>query len=111
MIKVKWDIAEAVVLIDAYMKAGETPEVSEDTLLLLADMYKKKATEYGIEYDEKFRNLTGLKMQLQCVRYVVTEGKEGMANASKVFYEAYDLFKNNRSTFDWIKDDFYHRYN
>ena len=46
MIKVKWDIAEAVVLLDAYMKAGETPEVSEDTLLLLSDMYKKKATEY-----------------------------------------------------------------
>ena len=111
MIKVKWDIAEAVVLLDAYMKAGGTPEVSEDTLLRLSDMYKKKATEYGIEHDEKFRNLTGLKMQLQCVRYVVTEGKEGMANASKVFYEAYDLFKNNRSTFDWIKDDFYRRYN
>lgn len=29
----------------------------------------------GLVVDEKFRNLNGLKMQIGCIHYVVTEGR------------------------------------
>lgn len=106
MIRVKWDLTEAVVLIAEYMKASTYTDITDEELFRLSEMYKKKAQDAGIVFDEKFRNITGLRMQLACIHYIVTDGKEGMSNASKVFYQAYDLYMNEPETFNKIKDDF-----
>lgn len=110
MIKVHWELEEAVALFDIYLKNGESLNVSEDILVNLRDMYIKRARNNGIIIDEKFRNLSGLKMQLACIHYVVTSGKEGMSNASKLFYDTYELYKNDAEKFQQILKDFYKKY-
>ena len=110
MIKIKWDLSEAVALFATYMEEGATLSVSTEKLMLLSEMYKRKAKEAGLNVDEKFRNLSGLKMQLGCIHYVVTNGSEGMSNASRIFYEAYDLYRNNPAAFTQIKKDFFKKY-
>lgn len=72
MIKVHWELEEAVALFDIYFKNGGSLNISEDMLVNLRDMYIKRARNNGIIIDEKFRNLSGLKMQLGCIHYVVT---------------------------------------
>ena len=112
MIRVKWDLTEAVVLVAEYMKASAYTDITDEELFRLSEMYKKKAQAAGIAFDEKFRNITGLRMQLACIHYIATDGKEGMSNASKIFYQAYDLYMNEPETFNKIKDDFlgmYHK--
>lgn len=49
-------------------------------------------------------------MQIGCIHYVATGGKEGFSNASKIFYEAYELFEKNLSDFNLIVEDFYRKY-
>lgn len=110
MIKVKWELEEAVVLFDAYFKNGGNLNLSEDTFGSLTDMYIKRAQDNGIIIDEKFRNLSGLKIQLACIHYVVTSGKEGMSNASKLFYDTYELYKNDAEKFQQILKEFYRKY-
>ena len=110
MIKVKWELEEAVALFDVYFKNDGNLNVSEDRLGNLTKMYIKRAKDNGIIIDEKFRNLSGLKIQLGCIHYVVTDGKEGMSNASKLFYDTYELYKNDAEKFQWILKEFYRKY-
>lgn len=44
------------------------------------------------------------------IHYVVTDGKEGMSGASKLFYQTYDLYKNNPENFQKICNHFYDKY-
>ena len=110
MIKIKWDLPEAVVLLDALLENWGRTSVPDTKLLELSEMYKRKATAAGISYDEKYRNLVGLKMQLACLQFIVSDGHVGMPNAAKVFYEAYELFQRDPESFKSIKQDFYFQY-
>lgn len=110
MIKVQWELDEAVALFDVYFKNGGSLNVSEDVLINLMEIYIKRAKDNGITIDEKFRNLPGLKMQLGCIHYVVTSGKEGMSNASKLFYDTYELYKKDAGKFQQILKEFYRKY-
>lgn len=110
MIKVQGVHIKAVALFDIYFKNGGNLNVSEDILVNLRDIYIKRAQKNGIIIDEKFRNLSGLKIQLGCIHYVVTAGREGMSNASKLFYDTYELYKNDVEKFQQILKEFYIKY-
>jgi len=49
-------------------------------------------------------------MQIGCIHYVVTDGKEGLSNVSKIFYEAYDLYKKEPMKFNQMIEEFYCKY-
>lgn len=110
MIKVKWNIEEAAVLVDCYIKNGSGLSVPEYELDTLTTLFRKRAVDLGILFDEKFRNRSGLKMQIACIHYVATDGAEGMSNASKLFYEAYELYSANPKQFEEIVRGFYRKY-
>lgn len=110
MNRIKWDLPEAVVLLDVLLSNWGQLSISDEKLLELSEMYKRKARAEGIVYDDKYRNLAGLRMQLACLQYVVSNGEIGMPNAAKIFREAYNLFGNNLEEFKTIKDSFYRLY-
>ena len=110
MIRIPWDLTEAVVLVALYIDNGESISVSTDDFIRLSDMLKKRATSNGIIYDSKFRNVSGLKRQIGCVQYVATNGAKGYSNAARIFYKAYELFTNHPGSFLRIKEEFYSEY-
>ena len=110
MIRVRWELEEAVALMDLYFRCGATLSVPNDELLKLSQIYRDRANILGLNVDDKFRNLSGMKMQLGCIHYVVTEGKSGLSGASSLFYKTYELFKNEPTRFRKIADDFHEKY-
>ena len=64
----------------------------------------------GIAVDEKYRNLAGLRLQLGCVHYVVTDGAEGMSSVSHLFRETCELYQTDPVRFRQIRDEFYEKY-
>ena len=74
MIRVRWELEEAVALMDLYFRCGATLSVPNDELLKLSQIYRDRANILGLNVDDKFRNLSGMKMQLGCIHYVVTDG-------------------------------------
>lgn len=110
MIKVKWDIEEAAVLFDAYFRNGGSLSLPKNEIARLSELLKVRAQHLGLIFDDKFRNLNGLNKQIGCIHYVVTEGKEGFSNASKLFYETYDLYRHDKASFDTIVSAFYQKY-
>lgn len=70
MIRINWDIEEAVVLLDLYLKyKGKNLPAWE--LNNLTRMYRARAIALGFQVDDKFRNKAGLNFQLGGIKYVV----------------------------------------
>ena len=110
MLKIRWELEESVALMNLYFSNGCNMHVSKEKVENLSVAYKKRALEKGLLIDEKFRNISGLNMQLACIHYIVTEGKEGLSQASKLFYSTYNLYLNDREKFDMIYNNFKSKY-
>jgi hypothetical protein len=110
MTKVCCESEEAVALLDLYIQEGCTLSVPNEALAALTQIYRNRAQQLGLSVDNKFRNLSGLKMQIVCIHYVVTNGAEGMSNVNQLFYKTYELYRTNPAKFYEIRDEFYQKY-
>ena len=108
MIRVPWSEEEAVALFDLYFREGVNASLEEINRLSL--IYNARARRLGLTIDEKFRNVHGIKMQLGCVHYIVTDGHEGISNASKLFYKIYSMYRDNHDRYDQLLEDFFLKY-
>ena len=104
----QWDLEEAVALFDLYFQ--ESGNVPVEKIDYLSQIYNIRAEYLGIQRNCKFRNSTGIKMQLMCIDYIVTNGERGLSNASRLFYKTYELYKNAPEQFKSILQKFYRRY-
>lgn len=110
MVKVKWDQEEAIALYDLYFRFGKKLSIPRAEVEHLSELLQKRAKTLDLQTDEKFRNVAGLNMQIACIHYVVTNGAEGLSGASKLFYDTYNLYQNERGKFDAMLADFYKKY-
>lgn len=110
MKRVKWDVEEAVALMHLYFDNDCKMSVDSEQIENLSKIMKKRAVILGFDIDDSFRNVTGLEMQLACIHYVVTDGEEGLQNASTLFYETYDLYLKCPKIFSRIYDEFVEKY-
>ena len=110
MKRINWDLEEAAALYDLYFKSGQTLSIDKDKLKQLSEILNKRAKLKGWLVDDKFRNVTGLSMQLATIHYIVTGGKERLKNSSKIFREVYDLYKEDPEKFDRMVKEFYLKY-
>lgn len=110
MIKVKWELDEAVIFCDVYIKSGRKMNIEKSILEKVSILLNKRAKEKGLTVDDKFRNVDGLSLQIRCIHYIVTNATEGLSNVGKIFYEAYELLAKNPQKFYFIVEDFYKKY-
>ena len=108
--KINWELEEAVVLMDLYLKKQDYRKISDEDLMYLRKFYLNRAKILNLNYDIKFRNIHGLKMQLEGIHHIVMDGREGLSNVGKVFYQALDLYKFNQKGFYKYVHDFYDKY-
>ena len=107
---INWDLEESVALMHLYFSSGAAIPVDQELVLALSCKMRHRGELLQYEIDDKFRNVAGLNMQLACIHYVVTDGKEGLSGASRLFYETYDLYLKNKIVFDRIVKEFNRKY-
>lgn len=111
MIKVNWDVEELVALIDIYRRYEDNQsDQIDDELLTLSKALTKRADKLGIEHDEKFRNLNGMKMMFQNVVYIATDGQQGMSATSSSMRKVYGMLSKSPDVFELILQEFTKRY-
>lgn len=111
MLRIKWSIEEMVFLTDFYYKSKNRPaEDLNSELLKLSQVLNKRAEILQIEHDDKYRNVIGLKMMLENIRYVDEQGKNGLGNASAMSYYIVYMHKVDREHFNEILNEFYLKY-
>ena len=111
MIKIDWDVEELVALIDIYRNSHQkSASQIEEELLALSHALICRAHILGIEHDEKFRNLNGMKIMFQNVAYIATGGRKGMSSVSSSMQKVYGLLSNAPEVFELILNEFRKHY-
>ena len=101
MIKVNWDVEELVALIDLYRRV-QRKEVSNLDIELenLSIVLNQRASMLKIPHDDKYRNLSGMKLMYHNVEYLSTNGQRGMSAASISIRRVYNLLNTAPEVFD-----------
>lgn len=100
-----------VFLTDFYFKSKNcTAEDLNTELTKISRVLNKRADILQIEHDDKFRNISGLKMILENIRYVDEQGKNGLGNASAMSYYVVYMYKVDRAHFNEILNEFNLKY-
>lgn len=86
----KWSRPEMEALIRVYRQHhGRTGEEVDHDLLILSNELLMRAEALGIKHDHRFRNLAGVKMQYQCLRYLDSDGKVGLSATSALMRQMF----------------------
>lgn len=112
MKKIPWDMEEMVVLVDLYYRYenGMISNLSKE-LYDLSKCLINRADLLMITHDEKYRNVNGINMIFQNIRYVDTNGKTGLSSASQLVYDVVNLYRTDRKQFNQILNQFNFNYN
>lgn len=108
--RINWTLEEAIALYDIYFKSDKNISIDNNTLQHLSNIMQNRAKILNIKINDKYRNITGLSMQIKCIHFIVANGKSGLSNVSKIFYDAYNLYKTEPDKFYDILKHFYEKY-
>ncbi|MDY4877983.1 MAG: hypothetical protein SO163_03860 [Dialister sp.] len=103
MKRIIWDEEEAALLVDTYRRIEVTPSQKNELLHQLSDVLRKRAISKGLEIDERFRNFNGMKLQYELLRYLMTDGEQGLSeNVAKTIAEVAELYRSEPEKFNKI---------
>lgn len=103
MKRVIWDEEEAALLVDTYRRIQATPSQKNELLHQLSDVLRKRAVSKGLEINEHFRNFNGMKLQYELLRYLMTDGEQGLSeNIAKTIAEVAELYRSEPEKFNKI---------
>lgn len=103
---------ESLLLIDLYLKTKDVSSQIKEPLIMNFSLFlNKRATLLGYETDEKFRNIAGIKLQLQNITYLITNGQKGLPCSTKMFVEAVKLYNCDKAAFQSSLSGVFDKYN
>lgn len=108
--KINWDFEEAVALVNCYINITEKGLDEQTEIQRLSEVLIKRADILGIEYNDVYRNTTGINMKLKNIEYLVTDGQKGLSSYSLVDKKALELYNQLPETFELIIKEFNQKY-
>lgn len=99
----KWDLEEWIVLVKVYFEHKDKSRSELNELLSpLSSMLVRRADALGIEHDEKYRNINGLAMQFDRIKYMDTKGAKGLSAYSELAEAALEMCHTDREGFELL---------
>ena len=95
-LKIPWEQEEAVILLDALLKVRNGDITRKEAVANVSNELRQRAINKGIKIDDIFRNINGIGLQMSFMEYIITDGKQGMPQASKLFKETIKLYNKFR---------------
>ena len=99
---ISWNRQETALLIDAYLriKAGEVKK--RNAVLALSARLRNRMILNGIEVSEKYRNESGIVLQMSSIEFCFTDGQQGLKPSNALFPEMCSLYHSDRNQFNLI---------
>ena len=101
-LKIPWEQEEAVILLDALLKVRNGDITRKEAVANVSNELRQRAINKGIKIDDIFRNINGIGLQMSFMEYIITDGKQGMPQASKLFKETIKLYNEKKNEFEKI---------
>lgn len=106
-----WQLEETIMLIELYFKTlNLSAEQAQKEIEKLSALLRNRAVILQKTIDERYRNISGVKLQLESIRYLTSNGKEGIDCPSKASVSALQLYKQMPEIFSQLSKEFYERY-
>ena len=95
-IRIPWDKYEVAILISACLEYNENKISKNDAIKNVSMNLRQRAVNKGIFIDDVFRNENGISMQFEIMNGLIKGTKCGLHNASKLFIEMSELYKDDK---------------
>ena len=107
----KWDLEEWIILVKFYFdnKGSDKSELING-LVNISTILNRRADYFGIEHDENYRNVNGLAMQYDRIRYLDTDGAEGLSAYSELAEAATEMYHNDPEGFTMVASNCWKKY-
>lgn len=106
-----WQLEEAIMLIGLYFKSlDQSTEQVQQGVEKLSTLLRHRAVILHKPIDERYRNISGIKLQLESIKYLVSNGKEGIDCPSKASASALNLYRKMPEIFSQLANEFSERY-
>lgn len=103
-IRIKWDKYETALLIDLFWRINAHPEQRGELISNLSQVLRKNAINNGYIIDDKYRNITGITMQLSSIEHAFYPERPGLK--STVGFDAMvRMYKEDREEFNKILEE------
>ena len=100
-IRIPWNQHEIALLINAYLEVAAGADLGQ-TAAQLSLTLRNLAVRSGIDIDDTYRNVNGMKMQLGNVRYLFTDGKRGLSGSSSLIRLMFEMYKTHHDDFQQL---------
>lgn len=97
----KWDIYEAVILLDGYLEMHQTKTPKKQMVKRISDELRNMAVRRGITIDDIYRNENGISYQIQSMDSAY-KGYKVYVPATKLFTETVDLYRKDPEKYNEI---------
>lgn len=100
--RVPWDMSEAVIMLNALIAAREGRISRKDAIESVSSELRARAKRNGIEVDDIFRNVNGIKLQMSTMEYILTNGEKGIKKSPmpQIFQDAVAMYRNDRAIYE-----------
>ena len=93
--RIPWDLHEAVILLQGLLDVRANKVLRTDAVANISSIVRFMATQNGHAVDEKFRNTSGISLQMSHLEYALTNGETGLGPVYKWQYSIIEIFRND----------------
>lgn len=101
-VRIPWDKYETAILIEACEKYNDGLVSEKEAIKVVSNELRTRAQKKGINIDGIFRNENGISMQFKIINGLILKKNSGLKNASKLFVDMVELYKNDNCEFKKI---------
>ena len=91
--RISWNLHEAAILLQGLLDIRKQKIQRAEAVANISVQLRLLAEQNGYTVDEKFRNISGISLQMAHLEYALTSGKEGLRPAYKWQYDIIEIFK------------------
>ena len=95
----KWDRHQVALLVDTYINIEKGIKNRRDAIIELSELLRAHAIQQGIEISGTYRNISGISMRLEELRYLFSNGEKGIKHYSAVEKEVVWMYNNYNKGF------------
>lgn len=100
--KRRWNEYEDALLVELFYRIEAGAISKTDGISALSQALRRMAVTHGIEIDATYRNENGVRMCLDQILYLVSDGEKGLQNSGKLLKDIVDLYSCDRAAFDQL---------
>ena len=98
----KWNQYEVALLIETYAMIDNKIITKKQAVSELSQLFRNYAIAHGNSIDKIYRNINGISMRLEELRYLFTNGKSGLKNTSYLFRDMVVMYQTNQKEFQRV---------